>query len=60
MLIHSLFDFNLQIPSNALMFLILVAAVSQAAAIVGRRDREAARERKVEARASSLATGASL
>ena len=28
MLVHSLFDFNLQIPSNALLFLILCAVVS--------------------------------
>src|SRR5262249_17761740 len=28
MLVHSLFDFNLQIPSNALLFLLLAAVVS--------------------------------
>jgi O-antigen ligase len=28
LLVHSLFDFNLQIPSNALLFLLLCAAVS--------------------------------
>jgi hypothetical protein len=27
MLVHSLFDFNLQIPSNALLFLVLTAVV---------------------------------
>jgi O-antigen ligase len=32
-LVHSLFDFNLQIPSNALLFLILVAVASCVAAI---------------------------
>lgn len=32
LLIHSLFDFNLQIPSNALLFLVLGAAVSSIAA----------------------------
>jgi O-antigen ligase len=32
-LVHSLFDFNLQIPSNALLFLILVAVASSAAAM---------------------------
>jgi len=32
-LVHSLFDFNLQIPSNALLFLVLVAVASSAAAI---------------------------
>src|SRR5262249_32078106 len=28
-LVHSLFDFNLQIPSNALLFLILLSVVSE-------------------------------
>jgi O-antigen ligase len=37
-LVHSLFDFNLQIPSNALLFLVLVAVASSVAAIV--RDSE--------------------
>lgn len=37
-LVHSLFDFNLQIPSNALLFLVLVAVTSSVAAIV--RDSE--------------------
>lgn len=32
-LVHSLFDFNLQIPSNALLFLVLVAVASSAAAL---------------------------
>lgn len=27
-LVHSLFDFNLQLPSNALLFLVLTAAIS--------------------------------
>jgi hypothetical protein len=30
--VHSLFDFNLQIPSNALLLLMLVAILSEAAA----------------------------
>jgi len=29
--VHSLFDFNFQIPSNALLFLVLTAVVSQIA-----------------------------
>jgi O-antigen ligase len=33
-LIHSLFDFNLQIPSNVLLFLVLTAVISRMAAIV--------------------------
>jgi O-antigen ligase len=36
MLVHSMFDFNLQIPSNALLFLLLVAV----AANVARKRRE--------------------
>lgn len=41
LLVHSVFDFNLQIPSNALLFLLLSAAVSQAGAKISataRRD----------------------
>jgi len=34
LLVHSLFDFNLQIPSNALLFLVLVAMVSLVSAAV--------------------------
>lgn len=34
MMVHSLVDFNLQLPSNALMFLLMVAAASNAAAQV--------------------------
>jgi O-antigen ligase len=33
MLVHSLVDFNLQLPSNALMFLLLSAAATQAGAL---------------------------
>jgi len=29
--VHSLFDFNFQIPSNALLFLVLTAVVAQIA-----------------------------
>jgi O-antigen ligase len=41
LLVHSLFDFNLQIPSNALLFLLLAAIVSRASAAVslGTADR---------------------
>jgi O-antigen ligase len=41
LLVHSLFDFNLQIPSNALLFLLLAAIVSRAGAVVtlGTADR---------------------
>jgi len=33
-LVHSIFDFNLQVPSNALLFLLLVAVASSVAASV--------------------------
>jgi O-antigen ligase len=36
LLVHSLFDFNLQIPSNALLFLLLAAIVSRAGALADR------------------------
>jgi len=41
LLVHSLFDFNLQIPSNALLFLLLAAIVSRAGAVasLGTADR---------------------
>ena len=35
MLVHSLFDFNLQVPSNALLFLLLTAVATQIGATVG-------------------------
>jgi O-antigen ligase len=37
MLVHSLFDFNLQLPSNALLFLLLSAVVTQIGATVADR-----------------------
>jgi O-antigen ligase len=37
-LVHSLFDFNLQIPSNALLFLVLCAVVSSIGATSKTRD----------------------
>jgi O-antigen ligase len=33
-LVHSIFDFNLQLPSNALLFLLLVAVLSQSVSLV--------------------------
>ncbi|MFY9607544.1 MAG: polysaccharide biosynthesis/export family protein [Blastocatellia bacterium] len=38
-LVHSLFDFNLQIPSNALLFLVLVAVASSAATLARTSER---------------------
>jgi O-antigen ligase len=38
-LVHSIFDFNLQLPSNVLLFLILVAILSQAVTLIrGQED----------------------
>jgi O-antigen ligase len=37
-LVHSLFDFNLQLPSNALLFLILCAVVSGACTLASERS----------------------
>jgi len=42
LLVHSLVDFNLQLPSNALLFLLLVAAVSQAGAKLSASSRDSA------------------
>jgi O-antigen ligase len=39
MLVHSLFDFNLQIPSNALLFLTLCAMVSHIAVVARNTDK---------------------
>ncbi len=38
--VHSLFDFNFQIPSNALLFLVLTSVVSQVAAAAVKEKRE--------------------
>jgi O-antigen ligase len=40
LLVHSLVDFNLQLPSNALLFLLLLAAVTQAGAKKSDNSRE--------------------
>lgn len=44
LLVHSLIDFNLQIPSNALAFLVSVALVVRAAALGGASERSGAEE----------------
>ena len=41
-LVHSMFDFNLQIPSNALLFLFISAVVTNIDATVGKSNRERA------------------
>lgn len=38
MLVHSLFDFNLQIPSNALLFIVVSSLVSHVGAVVRERE----------------------
>jgi O-antigen ligase len=40
-LVHSVFDFNLQLPSNILLFLILVAILSQTASLVKSLEEDA-------------------
>jgi O-antigen ligase len=54
LLVHSMFDFNLQIPSNALLFLFLSAVLSRIAASVDEHKAEGAISR---AGASGYATG---
>ncbi|HXG91039.1 MAG TPA: O-antigen ligase family protein [Blastocatellia bacterium] len=53
MLVHSLFDFNLQLPSNALLFLLLASIVSQLAAL----ERERAAPPEVNLSRPLLVTG---
>jgi O-antigen ligase len=38
LIVHSLFDFNLQIPSNALLFLVLTSVVSRVAAATSKKE----------------------
>ena len=57
LLVHSMFDFNLQIPSNALLFLFLSAVLSRIAASVDESKAEGAMSRAINAEASGYATG---
>lgn len=60
-LVHSLFDFNLQIPSNALLFLVLVAVGSSAATLVHTSERAATQAKRPGASArdeQSVSAGA--
>ncbi|HJQ67364.1 MAG TPA: O-antigen ligase family protein [Blastocatellia bacterium] len=59
-LVHSLFDFNLQIPSNSLLFLLLSAVASYAGAGADRESARPALKQTASSDASPLATGASL
>jgi O-antigen ligase len=58
-LVHSLFDFNLQIPSNSLLFLLLSAVASYAGASADRADGQPALKQTVSSNKSPLATGVS-
>ena len=59
LLIHSAFDFNLQIPSNALLFVFLSALVSRIAATVTERKPLAQAARAARLEAGGLPTGVS-
>ena len=59
-LVHSLFDFNLQIPSNSLLFLLLSAVASYAGASADRESGQPALKQTVSSDTSPLATGVSL
>jgi O-antigen ligase len=57
LLVHSLFDFNLQIPSNALLFLILSAIVSNEMVTVNSQTEPRSRTRIGERELAALARG---
>jgi O-antigen ligase len=57
LLVHSAFDFNLQIPSNALLFVFLSAMVSRIAATVNERKTAAQVVRAARFEAGGLPTG---
>jgi O-antigen ligase len=67
MLVHSLFDFNLQLPSNALLFLLLSAVAVRVGTIVGETEgstqmafnRNSVRVETSKVSSASLARGAS-
>jgi O-antigen ligase len=61
LLVHSVFDFNLQLPSNALLFLLLTAVASNVAASASKEGRSetlpATRRGREQGVAASLARG---
>jgi O-antigen ligase len=57
LLVHSAFDFNLQIPSNALLFVFLSAMVSRIAATVTERKPTGQLARAARTEAAGLPTG---
>ena len=58
-LVHSLFDFNLQIPSNSLLFLLLSAVASYAGATADSESGHPALKQMVSSDTGPLATGVS-
>jgi O-antigen ligase len=63
LLVHSVFDFNLQLPSNALLFLLLTAVASNVADLASRENSSAilpaVRHRRREEFPASVARGVS-
>jgi len=59
LLTHSLFDFNLQLPSNALLFLLLAAIVSHIGAVARERQIESARSAVEKVNEYAFVTGVS-
>ena len=57
LLVHSLFDFNLQVPSNALLFLFLSAVISNIATTVTERGPEGALNCAAGVNVGGYATG---
>ncbi len=57
LLVHSLFDFNLQIPSNSLLFLLLSAVASYAGASADRQTGEGALKHAARSGKGDSATG---
>lgn len=57
LLVHSLFDFNLQIPSNSLLFLLLSAVASYAGASADPQTGESALKQAARSGKEGLATG---
>jgi len=59
MLTHSFFDFNLQLPSNALLFLLLAAVVTRIGAVAREREAESAAEPIEQVSEFAFVTGVS-
>jgi hypothetical protein len=60
LLVHSLFDFNLQIPSNALLFLVLATLASHVSATVMARKGERLIRRHPEPKLEEVAAEAGI